>query len=107
MSVMTNKLFVDLSLAHVRFVFQILSFLQGRLHYLSMAGSALPVEVRAHYKSLQGEGVDVLFDRGIRLGDMQRHLCRLFSKRFPLNQVSLVIGDRAKGLVRTRSQESR
>ena len=60
-----------------------------------MAGSALPVEVRAHYKSLQREGVDVLFDRGIRLGDMQRHLCKLFSKRFPLNQVSLVIADRA------------
>ena len=61
-----------------------------------MAGSAGPVEVvRAHYKSLQGGGVDVVFDRGIRLGDMQRHLCKLFSKRFPLNQVSLVIADRA------------
>ena len=35
----------------------------------------------------------MVIERGVQLGDMQRHLSSAFSKRFPTTQIELVIGE--------------
>ena len=45
--------------------------------------------------SLQGQQQPLVFERGVRLGDMQRQLCSAFAKRYPLSQVGMIIGERA------------
>ena len=45
--------------------------------------------------SLAGQQQTLAFDRGVRLGEMQKQLCAEFSRRFPLTQAGLVVGGRA------------
>jgi len=52
-----------------------------------------PVTVRI--TSLAGQQQTLVFERGMRLGQMQKQLCAAFSRRFPMTQAGLVVGGRA------------
>ena len=70
-------------------------FLAPSLSILMLVAPRPVDEVRATYMSLQGQQQPLVFERGVRLGDMQRQLCSAFAKRYPLSQVGVIVGERA------------